>query len=352
MTVLKYWNGTQWVAMPTAVANEVWTGPDAPVPVGEHRLWIDTDEPDPALVSSNAWNSTAPGPNSTNAAGWIRLVIPSAFVAQGDAGAFTRSADGLTLTVRDAGVYSLTTDAIHGDASVQSTRRLVRILKGGGTNPDDFPNVIVAGETFGVLGGIPQINVPWIGYLAEGTLLSVWSYSGEAPGPRSIYFFGIARIGAGPAGPPGPPGSGSILSTFLMEGESPAYVGMANGTNVTVNAAQNKALQWNYVPPVNVWAEVAVNIGLVNKIDAAYHYANLIPICSPAPAIGTSGGAVSYRTQHSGVQQYEPYTYTKLYALNAGVAYSMYTQFGISGGTWQYHQQPQSLFMTGKAWAR
>lgn len=150
----------------------------------------------------------------------------------------------------------------------------------------------------------------------------------------------------------GPPGPGGMLATYRQEGESNAYRTFGTGANLTVDAAQSKALGWmSYVPPVDVWAEVTFFAGLVQKTDAAYHQNQLQAQCSPAPTIGTSGALV-FGTQHSTVQTFMAYTLTKLYGLAAGIAYSMYANWSFNGGTWQYYQAPTHLWMQGKAWAR
>lgn len=143
-----------------------------------------------------------------------------------------------------------------------------------------------------------------------------------------------------------------FLTTFLQEGENAAYVPMGNGTNITVNAAQTKLLQWAYTPPVDVWAEFYIYAGLVQKTDANYHYALLSVICSPAPAVGLATGSGPLIMQHAAVQTFEGYQQTKLWGLAAGVAYTMRANWGTQGGTWQYNQSQDYLRCIGKAWAR
>jgi hypothetical protein len=139
--------------------------------------------------------------------------------------------------------------------------------------------------------------------------------------------------------------------SYQMEGANIGYVGATNNTNITVDAAQSTLLQWLFTPPVDCWIELTMNVSLMAKTDAAYHYAYLNLIASPAPAIGTVSSG-PYQTQHSQVQQYMGYQFTKRFALTAGVAYQFYGQWAMSGGTWSYYQGPGTLWLTGKAWPR
>jgi hypothetical protein len=139
--------------------------------------------------------------------------------------------------------------------------------------------------------------------------------------------------------------------SYQMEGANIGYVGATNNTNITVDAAQSTLLQWLFTPPLDCWIELTMNVGLMAKTDAAYHYAYLNLIASPAPAIGTVSSG-PYQTQHSQVQQYMGYQFTKRFGLTAGVAYQFYGQWAMSGGTWSYYQGPGTLWLTGKAWPR
>lgn len=140
---------------------------------------------------------------------------------------------------------------------------------------------------------------------------------------------------------------------YQMEGANSAYMPISTGGQITVNAANNQVLGWTFVPPVDCWVELDFWLGLVQKTDANYHYAQYIANCSPAPVagLGITGSAV-YLMQHASVQTYEPYTLRKRWALAAGISYFMYTTMQFSGGTWQYNQQAQNLWMLGKAWPR
>jgi hypothetical protein len=144
---------------------------------------------------------------------------------------------------------------------------------------------------------------------------------------------------------------GGAPQTYSQVGENSAYAAISSGQVVTVNAALTKALQWQYTPLVDVWAEVEFFMGLVAKIDAAYHYIYFSTQCVPQPPI-IAFDRIGYRTQHSAVQQYENYTVKARYGLSAGVAYTMNCVAAMSGGSWQFFQGPGQLNMDGKAWPR
>jgi hypothetical protein len=144
-----------------------------------------------------------------------------------------------------------------------------------------------------------------------------------------------------------------FLDVYHQEGENTAYVPAGNGTNITVNAAQNKLLAWQYTPPVDVWAEFYFAALLMQKTDAAYHYCYLQLLVQPTTGvIGPSTIQGPLITQHSQVQQFEGYQCTALWGLAAGTAYTMRANWAISGGTWQYYQDQSYLRCIGKAWAR
>jgi len=138
--------------------------------------------------------------------------------------------------------------------------------------------------------------------------------------------------------------------TFLMEGQNAAYVNFSTGTNITVNAAQNVALQWNITPAIDMWAEIEFHLGLVLKVDANYHDVSFNTMVTGALASGTQ--AAAFRTQHASVQRLESYVVRSLLGLSAGVSYAIFCQTTVTGGTWQYHQGPNVLHLNTKAWPR
>jgi hypothetical protein len=196
MTALKYYDGTTWVTLPDNTNKQIWTGPDAPVPLGDNRLWIDTDEPDPTLVGANSWHSTNYATSTASVAGWkvTPIEADANFVKNGDAAAFVRNADG-SLTVRDAGVYNVTASlslAANGGALIS---------KGVDETVSVVANLL--SQSGAHSGGLSQLA--WVGYLPAGQIISLISYCAAAS-PRQTLSFSIARILSGLQGPPGPPG--------------------------------------------------------------------------------------------------------------------------------------------------
>jgi len=202
MSALKYWNGSAWVQLPVGTAREVWTGPDAPIPVGDNRLWIDTDEPDPALVGSNAWYSVGSGATVANGTAWAMLPLPTVFTAQGDAAAFTRNADG-SMTVRDAGIYAITGNIYTGGGT--AARRQARIIRGTDVQ---VGSDLVVDERDCPAGATGFVGLSTVAYIPAGLTISAWTWSDVAPTGtlRSLMNFTIARLATGPQGPPGPAG--------------------------------------------------------------------------------------------------------------------------------------------------
>jgi hypothetical protein len=148
---------------------------------------------------------------------------------------------------------------------------------------------------------------------------------------------------------------GPYVATYVQEGENVNYVSYINTSQLCVDAALSKALQWVYTPPFNVWAEVEFFVGLTQKIDANYNYTQLNMLCNPAPVAGVGGQiaqGLDAHMAHSQVQTYGRHYMKKLYALAGGTAYTMGAQFTTNGGTWQYYQAPTHLWMIGKAWPR
>jgi hypothetical protein len=143
---------------------------------------------------------------------------------------------------------------------------------------------------------------------------------------------------------------GGAPINFRMEGENAAYAGFTGSQPIAVNAS-SKLLQWLFTPPMDVWVDVEALLGLVQKVDANYHYAQFSASCNPVPAIG-AGTATHTITQHSAVQQFEGYRSRYLAGLTGGVAYTINASIGISGGTWQYHQANNMVSLIGRAWPR
>jgi hypothetical protein len=137
---------------------------------------------------------------------------------------------------------------------------------------------------------------------------------------------------------------------YRMEGENNGYVPVSSGNIICVNPS-SKLLQWVFTPPVDVWADVAFHIGLVQAITASYNYIQPSMSCSPTPAIGTP--PTLYLMMHASVQTYEPADLRTRLGLNAGTTYTINVVWTSSGGAaFSYYQGPASLQMLGEAWPR
>ena len=81
---------------------------------------------------------------------------------------------------------------------------------------------------------------------------------------------------------------GTLLDVQRITGNSAAYKVITTGQRLTINANGIPDLALSYTPPVNAWWEVDLLLGLLNKTDAAYHYAQCILQCQPNDADGVS----------------------------------------------------------------
>ena len=114
------------------------------------------------------------------------------------------------------------------------------------------------------------------------------------PGPQ-----GPAGLGTQPSGAAGGaltgnypnPGiskvaAGGMIAVQRIWGQSNTYGTILTGESFKVDAAKTIPLAISYTPTVPVWWEVECSIGILQKLDAAYHYAYLILSMSPADADG------------------------------------------------------------------
>ncbi len=145
---------------------------------------------------------------------------------------------------------------------------------------------------------------------------------------------------------------GGMPLTYHQEGTNAAYVAMPSGGNaIATAAAGTPLLAWALTPPVDVWVELDFHIGLVQKMDAAYHYCVMYIGYNVTPPITPSKPQLA-KTQHSQVNTYEPYFLKGKFGLAAGVSYSLYCIPSVSGGSWTYYQDSQYVQLNGKAWPR
>lgn len=145
----------------------------------------------------------------------------------------------------------------------------------------------------------------------------------------------------------------SIIDTQYLEGAQAAYSGSLSGSSTNYlkyDATNNLELQ--YTPPIDVWWEVTLRISILQKLDAAYHYAYGMIELSPAPVSGTSIRH-SIITQHASVDTHMSFDKTTIYKLAANTAYTAKSAFGAgNGGSWQHYRGAGHLDMHANAWAR
>lgn len=135
------------------------------------------------------------------------------------------------------------------------------------------------------------------------------------------------------------------------EGANAAYSAQFSGSSVTyVKKDANTNLELVLTPQLASWWEVSVHVGILQKVDAAYHYTYCVLELAPSPASGHYQ-RYSIITQHSAVDTYMSFSKSTLFKLNAGITYTAKAFLGNgSGGTWQYYQGSDRLHMHGKAW--
>lgn len=145
---------------------------------------------------------------------------------------------------------------------------------------------------------------------------------------------------------------GAIMDTQLLEGANDGYQSFVGGAQVNILADTVNLLQLQYTPPVDAWWEVSLQVGLVQKVDAAYHQAYAGVLVTPAPASGSGQAWGARLTQHSTVDTYAFRAVSKLFRLAAGVTYTAQGAWSADGGTWQYFQGAGYLWIQGRAWPR
>ena len=152
----------------------------------------------------------------------------------------------------------------------------------------------------------------------------------------------------------GPPGPGGLLNAQRVNGQSEGYSSQFSPTSpnqLWADAGGTVPLRLTYTSPVDAWWDVGLNLGLLQKVDAAYHYAFPRLSLSPPDADGVYD-SYQYVTQHASVQTFEGYGIRRMYKLAAGVAYTVNGLITVSGGTWQYHMGPAQLWIDARAYAR
>jgi hypothetical protein len=144
--------------------------------------------------------------------------------------------------------------------------------------------------------------------------------------------------------------SGGLIEVQRKWGENAAYRAIANSANFTVNPAGDP-LQISCTPAVDAWWDVDCSIGIIHKLDAAYHYGYVILTLSPADADGQNQ-VQSIETQHVSVQTWVFRNVSMTWKLAANTTYTCTAQFSASGGSWEFHQGTEFLWMGGRLFAQ
>lgn len=154
--------------------------------------------------------------------------------------------------------------------------------------------------------------------------------------------------GPSPTLPPG-----TLLSVQRKLPADAGYVANFTTNQNPVPDGSGGLMQISITPTVNAWWDVAGSVGLVQKIDAAYHYLVAGLAIDKADALGDNSGSIHYQTQHSTVQTFMGYKVWRTWALAAGVTYTAFLYLNIgSGGTWRYYAGPSHLNLEGRLFSR
>ena len=144
---------------------------------------------------------------------------------------------------------------------------------------------------------------------------------------------------------------GRLIDVQRLIGSNNAYAAIATGGLFYMNAALSIPMRFSYTPPVDVWWETRMNVGVLQKTDAAYHY-GYVSVGLNTPDADGHQGAYQIFTQHSTVDVFGFRVPTKTWKLTGGVAYQASAIFTASGGTWSYYQGDAYHFAEAKAWTR
>ena len=145
--------------------------------------------------------------------------------------------------------------------------------------------------------------------------------------------------------------TGFILDEQYKQGAGSGYVVLASGGTLQTGGASSSPMSLTYTPPVNCWWETSGLVGILDKTDAAYHYAYIYLTLSPNDVDGNNA-VYQIFTQNQASDRYGNRMPSRIWKLNAGTAYTVTMAINTSGGTWQYTQLAQYLKLQGKAWSR
>jgi hypothetical protein len=186
--------------------------------------------------------------------------------------------------------------------------------------------------------------------LTAGDVVELWFYCSQG----GTYYSGgttltltLVTAGAGPAGPQGPPGPGG--AAYAVQRTWIGYPGPSNDTYTDTWTTTQDILTLSITPTVPVWWEVYGKLGLVTKVDAAYHYA-IAQISLDVPDQDGISTGVHYITQHSQVQTIEGYEIKRMFRLAAGTTYTVKLSIIPSAGQWNYYRGRNQTYLEAKAW--
>lgn len=143
---------------------------------------------------------------------------------------------------------------------------------------------------------------------------------------------------------------GSMLGIQRDYGETNSFLNIVAGGYFSATSVRQLSLA--FTPTVDCWWEVRGQVGMLYKVDAAYHYGVAYLELSVADADGDSSGSFSNLTQHNGVITYAAHRTERVWKLVAGQAYTCRMRGSFSGGTWQYYAGRGYVSLVGKAWSR
>jgi microcystin-dependent protein len=157
----------------------------------------------------------------------------------------------------------------------------------------------------------------------------------------------VSEWATGPRGLAGPPGGAPTVQRAIGKSATYAtYTALAE-----LDDGAGGLMRITVTPEVASWWEVNAHIGLVMKNDAAYHYAYWRCELDPPDQDGLPGSYV-IKTQHSQVQTYEHYSWSRIFRLAAGTAYTARLLIQPNGGSWNVYRDAERLAIEGKLWAQ
>jgi microcystin-dependent protein len=159
----------------------------------------------------------------------------------------------------------------------------------------------------------------------------------------------------GPQGPPGRDGVDGRDGLMRIEvqrkaGAIPDYLD-AGPTGSELDDGAGAAMALTYMPEVDSWWEVTMGVGLAQKIDAAYNYAQPQVGLTPGDEDGVQG-ALAIGVGHNAVTNYYSWHVTRIFKLAAGTEYRAAIRWATNGGTWHIYRGPDHLWIEAKGWAR